>query len=189
MRRFVPSDRTREEKYVVRPLLRWFRGQRAPWSLRTPRHGTSERGWDIEARRKNQDLLTEAKYIDGPFLSSFSGLVAAPLARRTQHFMSRKARSWSYAMCWAIGASHPENHVYQILLDYLARNLKFWDHYRKDLRLKYVFFLRRNLVARARFSDLLGVARRYAEETATNDRLDYRRSVAGHLLGALLRYG
>ncbi len=65
------DEMTKEEKYVVNPLIRWFRRQEARWALKTLRHGTSERGWDIEARRKNQDLLIEAKYIDGPFLSSF----------------------------------------------------------------------------------------------------------------------
>lgn len=179
---------TKEEKYVVKPIVRWFRRQRAHWTIRTPRHGTSERGWDIEARRKNQDLLIEAKYIDGPFLSSFSGLVAAPLASRVQHFMRRKGRSWSYRTCWAIGAHYSENRLYQVLLDYLVRNPKFWKHYYKDLRLKYVFFVRRNSVARLRFRELLIAARAYASDTARNDGLDYRRSVAGHLLGSRLKY-
>jgi hypothetical protein len=179
---------TKEGKYVVNPLVRWFRRQEARWALKTPRHGTSERGWDIEARRKNQDLLIEAKYIDGPFLSSFSGLVAAPLANRTQHFMRRKTQSWSYQVCWAIGSPYSENHLYQILLDYLARNPKFWGHYQKDLRIKYVFFVRRNSVARVRFSDLIEVARTYAKGVSDNNRLDYRRSVAGHLLGQRARY-
>ncbi len=179
---------TKEEKYVVRPIVRWLRSERAHWKVRTPRHGTSERGWDIEARRKNQDLLIEAKYIDGPFLSSFSGLVAAPLASRAQHFMRRKTRSWSYRVCWAIGTSYSENHLYQALFDYLVRNPKFWQHYYKDLRLKYVFFVRRNLVARVRFEDLITVARTYAKETSDNNRLDYKRAVAGHLLGSRLWY-
>ena len=180
---------TKEEKYVVKPLVRWFRRQRADWTVRTPKHGTSERGWDIEARRKNQDLLIEAKYVDGPFLSSFSGLVAAPLASRVQHFMRQKTRSWSYRTCWAIGASYADdNHLYQILLDYLLRNLKFWRHYHKDLRLKYVFFVHHNRVARVHFKDLITVAKGYGKEVADNDRLDYRRSVAGHLLGSQLRY-
>jgi hypothetical protein len=178
---------TKEEQHVVKPLVRWFRHQKR-WSIKTPRHGTSERGWDIEARRKNQDLLIEAKYIDGPFLSSFSGLVAAPLASRAQHFMRRKKQSWSYRVCWAIGTPYSEDHLYQILLDYIARNLKFWGHYHKDLRLKYVFFVRRNSVARVGFRDLILVAGAYAKEVSDNDRLHYRRSVADHLLGQRLRY-
>jgi len=179
---------TKEEKYVVRPLVRWFRRQRADWAVRTPKHGTSERGWDIEARRKNQDLLIEAKYIDGPFLSSFSGLVAAPLASRAQHFMRRKKRSWSYRTCWALGASYSENHLYQILLDYLARNMKFWRHYYKDLRLKYVFFVRGGSVARLRFRDLLIIARAYARDVARNGSLDYKRTAAGYRLRSHLKY-
>jgi hypothetical protein len=179
---------TKEEKYVAKPLVRWFRRQEARWTIRTPRHGTSERGWDIEARRKNQDLLIEAKYIDGPFLSSFSALVAAPLASRVQHFMRREMQSRSYRVCWAIGTPYPESHLYQILLDYLARNLKFWGNYHKDLRLEYVFFVRRNSVARVRFRDLILVAKTYAKEVSGNDRLHYRRSVADHLLGQQARY-
>lgn len=48
---------TKEEKFVVKPLLKWFRRQDAKWELRVPKHGTSETGWDIEATRKNLDLL------------------------------------------------------------------------------------------------------------------------------------
>jgi hypothetical protein len=182
------NETTKEEKYVVKPLIRWFRRQEARWTIRTPGYGTSERGWDIEARRKNQDLLIEAKYIDGPFLSSFSGLVAAPLASRVQHFMRRETQSWPYRVCWAIGTPHTEDRLYQILLDYLARNLKFWGHYHKELRVEYVFFVRRNSVARVRFRDLILVASTYAREVSDNDQLHYRRSVADHLLGQRARY-
>lgn len=83
---------TLEERFVVRPLLRWFKRQKAQWTVVNPRYGSSATGWDLEARRKNQDLLIEAKYIDGPFLASFAGLVAAPLANRPQRFMVRKYR-------------------------------------------------------------------------------------------------
>jgi hypothetical protein len=58
---------TKEEKYVVNPLSRWFKRQKAGWKLYRPLFGTAATGWDLEARRKNQDLLIEAKYIDGPF--------------------------------------------------------------------------------------------------------------------------
>lgn len=62
---------TKEEKFVVNPLIRWFKRQDAAWHVYKPSYGTSATGWDIEARRKNQDLLIEAKYIDGAFLASF----------------------------------------------------------------------------------------------------------------------
>jgi hypothetical protein len=83
---------TKEDRFVVDPLMRWFEEQKR-WTLHKPSHGTSATGWDIEARRKNQDLLIEAKYIAGPFLSSFAGLVTAPLVKRAQRSVVRKYRS------------------------------------------------------------------------------------------------
>jgi len=58
---------TKEERFVVRPLVRWFGNQQAHWEIKQPRYDTSATGWDIEARRKNCDLLIEAKYITGSF--------------------------------------------------------------------------------------------------------------------------
>lgn len=74
-----------EQKYVLEPVKDWFENQKAGWVLYTPRNAT-DTGWDIEARRKNQDLLIEAKYIKHSFISSFSQLVTSPLTNRAQHF-------------------------------------------------------------------------------------------------------
>lgn len=172
---------TKEEKFVVNPLIQWFKRQKAPWKLYRPKHGVSATGWDIEARRKNQDLLIEAKFIDGPFLSSFAGLVTAPLAHRRQHFMARKYRSWSYGICWAIGASYTKRNMHQILLDYLMRNPEFWKHYCKDLRLKYVFFVQKNKVAKIRFTQLLNVANLYGKNLR-GKKLPEKRTIAGALM-------
>lgn len=156
----------KEEQFVVDPLMRWFESQQAPWEVQKPTYNTSATGWDIEARRKNCDLLIEAKYITGPFLASFAGLVTAPLANRPQHFVKSKYRGWSYGVCWAIGAGKPLKGVYQILFDYLARNPILWKHYAQDLRMKYVFFVKNGKVTRIPFTTLLRLAERYAEEVA-----------------------
>lgn len=74
------------------------------------------------------------------------------------------------------------------MLDYLARNMKFWRHYYKDIRLKYVFFVRGGLVARVRFRELLTIATAYARDVARNRNLDYRRTVAGYRLRSQLKY-
>jgi hypothetical protein len=172
---------TREEEFVVNPLIDWFQRQKAPWKLYRPKYGTAATGWDLEARRKNQDLLIEAKYIAGPFLSSFTGLVTAPLARRPQHFMATKYRSWSYGICWAIGAAYDTRNVYQILLDYFSRNPRFWRHYHEDLRLLYIFFVKEGKVAKVRFPAFLSASDVYAAKTLDKN-LIYRRAVADDLM-------
>ncbi len=63
---------TKEEQFVVNPLVSWFKSQKAQWTVRRPAYGTAATGWDLEVRRNKMDLLIEAKYIDGPFLSSFN---------------------------------------------------------------------------------------------------------------------
>ena len=178
---------TKEEKFVVVPLIRWFRRQNAKWRLRRPKYGTAATGWDIEARRKNQDLLIEAKYIDGSFLASFSGLVTAPLANRPQRFMKRKYRSWSYSICWAIGASYAQRNIYQLLLDYFARNQRFWGHYQQDLRAKYIFFVRDGKVAKISFAKVIEATQRYKTQASKKKRNE-RRVVANKLLGRLLKF-
>lgn len=155
---------TQEEKFVVDPLVRWFKNQRVQWRIHRPAYATSATGWDIEVRRKNLDLLIEAKYISGPFLSSFTGLVTAPLAKRRQQLMVRKYRSRSYGVCWAIGAEYAMRNIYQILLDYLARNPVFWKHYSKDLRMMYVFFVENGKVTRIQFTTLLRLAEQYSKQ-------------------------
>ena len=178
----------KEEQLVVKPLLRWLNRQKARWKVVRPKYGTSATGWDIEAHRKNQDLLIEAKFIAGPFLASFASLAAAPLARRPQHSVVTKYRSWSYGVCWAIGASYRDANLYQIFLDYLSRNLTFWRHYQKDLRLKYVFFVRNGRVSRVRFVSILKIANRY-KKAAEEAGLRERRQIATMLRGGLLRFG
>jgi len=171
----------KEEKLVVKPLLDWFSRQKPNWELYRPKYGTSSTGWDIEARRKNQDLLIEAKFIDGPFLASFAGLVAAPLAKRPQHLMKRKYRSWCHDICWAIGSNYESRNIYQILFDYFARNPVFWKHYCKDLHAKYIFFVKGNRVTRVPFADMLDIADAYVDKTH-DARLAEKRSVAAELM-------
>jgi hypothetical protein len=172
---------TKEEQFVVNPLVEWFKNQKAQWTVRRPAYGTSATGWDLEIRRNKMDLLIEAKYIDSPFLSSFNGLVTAPLANRPQRWMATNYRSWCYHVCWAIGARSAMQNVYQILFDYLMRNPVFWKHYAKDLCMKYVFFVENGKVARIPFMTLLRIAKRYARE-AENRSLRDRRLVAEELM-------
>ena len=172
---------TKEEEFVVKPLLEWFKRQEPNWIVHKPQDGASSTGWDLEARRKNQDLLIEAKFIDSPFVASLAGLVAAPLARRPQHSTKRKYRSWCHSICWAIGSERETGNIYQILLDYFARNPVFWNHYCRDLHVKYIFFVKSRRVARVPFAKMLAVAHTYVDETR-DARLTERRSVAAELM-------
>ena len=149
--------------------------------MRRPAYGTSATGWDLEIRRNKMDLLIEAKYIDGPFLSSFNGLVTAPLANRPQRWMATKYRSWCYHVCWAIGSRCAIQNIYQILFDYLARNPVFWKHYAEDVRMKYVFFMQHGRVTKIPFMTLLRLAERYEREAVGCD-LRKRRLIAGELM-------
>ena len=150
-----------EYELVVKPLTRWFKIQRANWIVKIPTYHTAATGWDLEARRKNQDLLIEAKYIKGAFINSFAGLVCSVLSNRPQKFMKTKYRGWSHGVCWAIGSAYKSRSVLQILLDYLARNLKFWKFYGKFFKMKYVFFVDRNKITKVPWSKLLVAADKY----------------------------
>ena len=175
---------TSEYKYVIKPLVKWLKQQKAKWRIDKPKHQTAETGWDIEARRKNQDLLIEAKYIRGSFLSSFSGLVCAPLANRPQRFMKKKYRSWNYGICWAIGTSYESRNIYQLIFDYFSRNFSFWQHYGKDLKMKFVFFIKSNEIKRIRWQKLLELSKKY-EQTAKNRKLNERRAIAEELMSKI----
>lgn len=178
---------TKEEKFVVNPMMRWLKQQKADWKLYKPRYGTSATGWDIEARRKNKDLLIEAKYIDGPFLASFTGMVTAPLANRPQHFIVKKYRGWSHGICWAIGTNYTQRNIYQLLFDYFIRNLHFWKHYVEDLRMDYVFFVENGKVAKISFGKILLLAKLYKLK-ASGKNLKERREMADELLGRFLKF-
>src|SRR3989344_112310 len=146
---------TKEEKCVVNPLETYFLDHKrsgAKWRTKDkPRYGTSATGWDLQVERKNQVLLIEAKYIQGPFASSFAGLVIAPLSNRPEKMRSKRKKSWSSVICWAIGSSYKKNAIYQILLDYLTRNSEFWKCYSKILKVKYIYFIDNKKVANIRF--------------------------------------
>ena len=172
---------TKEERYVVNPLSLWFKNQKVNWKLYRPRYGSSATGWDLEVRRKNVDLLIEAKYVDGPFLGSFTGLVTAPLANRPQHFAKTLYRSSWHRVCWAIGSPGPMRNIYQILFDYFVRNPRFWRHYCTDVKMLYVFFLKDNKVMKIRFSELLKIAAAYNRK-ASEKKLAERRSIAEELM-------
>lgn len=171
----------------MNPLVRWFKRQKAGWKLYKPRYGTAATGWDAEAHRHNQDLLIEAKYIDGPFLASFTGMVTAPLANRPQHFMVRRYIGWSYGVCWAIGTSYVQRNIYQLFFDYFVRNLPFWKHYTRDYRMKYIFFVERGTVAKISFDKILRSAASY-RLLANGKGLNERRSIADKLMGRLLKF-
>lgn len=148
---------------VVKPLIKWFKNQKANWQLIIPKYPTAATGWDLQARRKNQDLLIEAKYITGRFSSYFSGLVCAPMSNKKQSFMKRKPHGWNEGICWAIGNSFKSRDLFQILLDYLSRNVAFWEFYGKHFKMKYVFFVDNLEVKKIDWEKLIILSRKYAE--------------------------
>lgn len=174
-----------EREYVVEPLKYWFEKQEIKWDVKLPQNATSEIGWDLETRRKNLDLLIEAKYIQRSFISSFSQLVTSPLTKRAQRFMKRKGKSWCAHPCWAIGTSYKTRNIYQLIFDYFVRNPTFWKHYHEDLNLKYVFFVIDGKVAKITFKRLLGLAETYTYKTSGKKTAE-RREVAEKLMRNLI---
>ncbi len=161
---------TKEERFVVNPLATFLLNRKrsgAGWSIKDrPKYGKSARGWDLQAERKNQVLLIEAKYIVGPFASAMAGLTLAPLSDRRERMRSgRKLGSWCAAVAWAIGwdgRNYTRDGIYQIVLDYLSRNPGFWRCYSRELKVKYIFFVENGSVARISFDKILTLAKRYA---------------------------
>lgn len=181
---------TKEEEFVVNPLYEWFQRQKTDWEKPLkPNHGKSATGWDIEVKRKNLDLLIEAKYIDKQSITSaIAGLVLAPLSGRPQRSLKIKYRNWCHNVCWAIGINpNDKRHLYQALLDYLARNPAFWKHYSEDLCLKYIFFVQNNMVAKVRFSKLLDIATQYDKESE-GKKLNGKRVVVDVLMKKILKF-
>lgn len=195
------TEEDREYRFVVEPLIGWLKKQN--WCYQTPEYHTSARGWDIEAGRKNECLLIEAKYISGPSIAVLAGLVAAPLANRALRLKIPECNEragikplaklvpWC---CWAIGINPPgqigsevykstTRNMYQILFDFMGRNSKFWKHYGEDLRMKYIFFVEKGEITRIPFTDFLFMTKQYVELTrADGKKLKERRQIAEDLL-------
>ncbi|MCX6754026.1 MAG: hypothetical protein NTV03_03160 [Candidatus Nomurabacteria bacterium] len=172
-----------EAKFVVNLLEKYFLDTErsgAKWRTKNkPKYESSATGWDLQMERKNQVLLIEAKYIRGPFASAFAGLIIAPLSNRLETMKSKKKKSWCSTICWAIGCNYKEG-VYQILLDYLSRNLEFWECYSKTLKVKYIFFIDNQKVAQIRFNKIINLATKY--ELSADKPLHEKRLAAKNLL-------
>lgn len=175
---------TKEEEFVVNPLEKYFLDYErsgAKWiTNHRPLFGSGATGFDLQMVRKNQVLLIEAKYIRGPAASAFAGLFIAPLSKRPEKMKSKKKRSWSSVVCWAIGCGYKSG-IYQILLDYLARNLEFWECYSKTLKVKYIYFVnKKKEVAKISFNEIISLAKRY--KPSSDESLRKRRLKAEDLL-------
>ena len=188
---------TKEERFVVNPLEEYFRDPKrsgAVWKTKhRPRFGSSATGYDLQMERKNQVLLIEAKYIQGPFAPALAGLVIAPLTNKTEKMRSKKKKSWSSVYCWAIGCGYTGggrnlkykmSGIYQVLFDCLARNLRFWEFYSKMLRAKYIFLIDNGRVAKIRFNKIIDLAGCY-KLSISGKSLRERRLIAEDLLNDL----
>ena len=169
-----------ERKHVVIPILRRYE-KKANWVSYMPSNPSGETGWDLELRRKNLYLCIEAKYITRSFISSFSQLATSPLTKKKLHLMKVETSSACARPCWAIGSSYQTRHVYQILFDYLVRNLDFWKHYSEDLKMQYVFFIKKKKISRISFKRLLQLADTYHEKTPLKNTTE-RRVIADQLM-------
>ena len=175
-----------ETKFIVNPLEKYFldfKRSGARWNTKhKPKFESSATGWDLQMERKNQVLLVEAKYIKGPFTSALAGLVIAPLSNRPEKMKSKKNRSWSSVICWAIGSGY-KGGIYQILFDYLIRNLEFWGYYSKILKVKYIYFVDNGKVARINFDKFINLAKQYGSLSGKS--LHEKRMIAENLLKSL----
>jgi len=176
-----------EKRFVIKPLEEYFKDPNrsgAHWKIKyQPRCEKSATGWDLQVERKNQILLIEGKYFKGSFLSSFAGLIASPLANRPQKMKTKKYRSWCADICWAIGPGYGGN-IYQILFDYIQRNIKFWQAYSKTLKVKYIFFVSGKKVAKIRFNQLINIALEYKDSLSklSRDGLKTKREIANQIM-------
>jgi hypothetical protein len=173
------SERLHDEReLVIKPLKTWFENKN--WDVKVPDKDSSK-GWDLQVRRKNLDLLIEAKYIKGPFINSFSSLVTSPLTNRSETFMKRKANSWCSKRCWAIGSGYAQRDIYQLLFDYFIREPQFWEHYHQDLNIAYVYFVKGGKVSKISFEKLLKLSIIYGKDTATEN-IAGKRKIAAQLM-------
>jgi hypothetical protein len=187
---------TEEERFVVNPLEKYFLNSKrsgAKWTIKhRPRYGTSATGWDLQMERKNQVLLIEAKYIQGPSASALAGLIISPLTNRPEKMKSGKKKSWSSVICWAIGCGYSGGQrnqkykmsgMYQILFDKLVINLSFWRCYSKTLNVKYIYFVDNNEVGKISFSKIISLAEQY--KSSSNESLHEKRILAEKLLNII----
>lgn len=158
----------KETKFVVEPLKRWFPSN---WKVYSTKHSSGEKGWDLVATRHNLELFIEAKWFSrkSKFAALFVSLIGAPTTNRQNPHMSRKTRSWSNRLCWAIGTDYDSDHFFQLLFDYLSRNPEFYGGYGDYSRMKYVYFVNKNKVHRVLWEQLLACSKRYLEEVKKQD--------------------
>lgn len=173
---------TKEEKFVVNPLEAYLlkpKRSGATWTTKgKPKHGVSERGWDLQVARKaeNSVLLIEAKYIRGASFASFlSDLTLSPLPFRPEKMKRDLYRSRNAHPCWAIGSGrktdkHDMTRVYRNLFDYFARNVEFWKCYSRTLKVKFIFFVKDGKVAKVKFLKMVSLSERYDPSLADDDR-------------------
>jgi len=190
---------TNEEKCVVNPLEKYlfdFKRSGAKWKLKNkPAYGISATGWDLQVERKNEVLLIEAKYIRGPFTSAFAGLVISPLSYRPEKMKYKNLYRSKYStICWAIGVGYNKvdeykmRDIYQILFDYISRNVNFWKYYSKILKVKYIFFVNNNgKVAKISFTKMIQIAENY-KKLAEQKQLNERRNIAQKLIEKSLKF-
>ena len=170
----MKNNMTKEEKFVVNPLEKYFLDYRrsgAKWEIKDkPKYGSSATGWDLQVEHTNKVLLIEAKYIKGPFASALAGLTIAPLMNRPEKMKRDLYRSRFAVVCWAIGCGYnggkrdkkyKMSGIYQILFDCLIRNLEFWECYSKILKVKYIYFVDSQKVARISFDKIISMATQY----------------------------
>jgi len=154
-----------EKRLVINPLKRYFLNKKrsgARWWIKAePNYETAATGWDLQVERHNQVLLIEAKYFNRSFISSFAGLVTAPLTNKSEKMKSKKKKSWSAVVCWTIGTDYKNRNIYQILFDYLERNITFYKNYSKILKVKYIYFVFNGKVGKINFGKILEKALQY----------------------------
>ena len=167
---------TKEEKFVVSPLERYFRSRKrsgAKWQVKhKPAYESSATGWDLQVEHVNRVLLIEAKYIRGPSAAAIAGLTVAPLVYRPEKIKNKNLyRSRYFRICWAIGCGYTGGKrdkkyqmsgIYQILFDCLILNLLFWKHYSKLLRVEEIYFVKsKDEVAKISFNRIIRLANTY----------------------------
>jgi len=177
---------TNSERTDIKILEQYFKNSKnADWVVTPLKHPTSETGWDLKAERPNQVLLIEAKHFGkGSHSSKFAGLLASPLLNRPEKSKSGKYRTWSTALCWAIGID--KKSFYQWLFDCLKRNFKFYRLYVTELKVKYIYFVEDKKVAKISFEKLLKLLQNY--NPPNNAKLKEKRNKAEEIVQKYLKF-
>ena len=133
------------EEEVKKALIKYFKREKANWTIGKNTKPNSETGWDLIVKRKNSILFIEAKGIKGAFDPAFIASCGAVLFRRSKEVRSNKnSPHWCADYCIAFNTTRNwEYDLVRALLYKLSQPncIKNWNLLSKA-KGKYLFLVR-----------------------------------------------